>query len=351
MNSKRKSRSNQIKRFIGLSSLAVVLVASYAFFSEGKLALPIKEEVPILNSLNGLPGVDGPILVVKIDDTTLAHPQVGLKAADVVYIEQVEGGLTRLAAVFSSTTPEVIGPVRSARISDIELLSQYGKIAFSYSGAQRKLLPVISEANLVDVGAMRFGSTYYANDPNRNAPYAMMVQSKILLEEGLKRTPDIAISKPMGWSFSKESPASQKFSSVEINWPASRYSAKWSTTENRWLLYFGDQPNLDASGYHLGPKNIVIQLVEITDSIYKDKVGGVTPFSATVGNGRCYLLRDAGSIPCLWSRSGAESGTTFTDPEGSPISFSPGQSWFALTDREPVFTGLQLQDATKSTNK
>jgi hypothetical protein len=216
---------------------------------------------------------------------------------------------------------------------------------------QRKLLPVIADANLVDVGAMRFGPSFYANDPNRSAPYAMMVQSKVLLEEGLRRNPEIATSKAMGWSFDEESPVNQKFSKVEISWPVSRYSAIWSTVEKRWLLYFGDQPNLDDSGYHLGPKNIVIQLVRITDSIYKDKVGGVTPFSETVGNGRCYLLRDAGSIPCLWNRPTAESGTSFTDPLGEPISFAPGQSWFALTDKEPVFTGLQLQDAPKSTNK
>lgn len=344
-------RLNQIKRVIGLFSIVIVAISAIGFFSDGRIALPIVKEEPILNSLNGLPGTEGPVLVVKIDDTNLAHPQVGLKSADIVYVEQVEGGLTRLAAVFSSSIPDVVGPVRSARISDIELFAQYGKIAFAYSGAQRRLLPVISEANLVDVGAMRFGPTYYANDPNRNAPYAMMVQSKVLLEEGLKRSPDIAISKPMGWTFDEKIPTNQKFSSVEIRWPASRYIAKWSTTENRWLLYFGDQPNLDASGYHLGPKNIVIQLVSITDSIYKDKVGGVTPFSATVGNGRCYLLRDAGSIPCLWNRTTAESGTSFTDLTGAPISFAPGQSWFALTDKEPVFTGLQLQDAPKSTTK
>jgi hypothetical protein len=64
-------------------------------------------------------------LAVKIYDTAQAHPQAGLEDADIVYIEQVEGGLTRLAAIFSSTIPKVVGPVRSARISDIEILEQY----------------------------------------------------------------------------------------------------------------------------------------------------------------------------------------------------------------------------------
>ena len=94
-------------------------------------------------------------MVVKIDDTTAARPQAGLEDADLVYIEQVESGLTRLAAVFSSKIPAIIGPVRSARISDIEILEQFGRVAFAYSGAQKKLLPVIAAANLENLGAQR----------------------------------------------------------------------------------------------------------------------------------------------------------------------------------------------------
>ena len=100
------------------------------------------------NVLSGREGINGPVLAVKIDDTSAAHPQIGLEDADVVYIEQVEGGLTRLAAIFSSVIPERVGPIRSARISDIDILSQYGRVAFAYSGAQRKLLSVIDAANL-----------------------------------------------------------------------------------------------------------------------------------------------------------------------------------------------------------
>ena len=108
----------------------------------------------VTSVLSGREGSDGQLLAVKIDDTNMAHPQIGLEDADVVYIEQVEGGLTRLAAIFSTVIPSRIGPVRSARISDIDILSQYGRVAFAYSGAQRKLLPVIQSANLEDLGAI-----------------------------------------------------------------------------------------------------------------------------------------------------------------------------------------------------
>jgi hypothetical protein len=93
------------------------------------------------NYLTGLVGSNGPLLAVKIDDTKEAHPQIGISEADNVYVEQVESGLTRLLALYSSNYPDEIGPVRSARISDIDLLAQYGRVAFAYSGSQAKMRP------------------------------------------------------------------------------------------------------------------------------------------------------------------------------------------------------------------
>jgi hypothetical protein len=124
---------------------------------------------------------------------------------------------------------------------------------------------------------------------------------------------------------------------LHISWPASSYDASWSADENRWLLTHNGNLDFDESGYQLGPKNFVIQIVSITDSIYHDKVGGITPFTATVGSGKCFLLRDGGYLPCLWNRTSAQSGTTFTDLAGNEVFFDRGQVWFALTSKEPIF--------------
>ena len=93
----------------------------------------------------------GPVLAVKIDNLAPARPQTGLTSADIVYVIPVEGGLSRLLAVFSSHVPPVIGPVRSAREDDLELLRQFGRPAFAYSGAQPQLLPVVERARIIDL--------------------------------------------------------------------------------------------------------------------------------------------------------------------------------------------------------
>lgn len=333
-----------------VSSLALVVIALTGNFSKISHLNPLVETGP-QSPLTGLPAEIGRVLVVKIDDTTPAHPQVGLKDADVVYIEQVEGGLTRLAAVFSSKIPPLIGPVRSARITDVELFAQYGKIGFAYSGAQKKLLPVIAAANMFDVGANRFGAEFYANDPLRNPPYAMMLKAPQILVEAQSRGMTFERAKNMGWKFGDASPLANETDQVEINWPAARYVANWSESESRWLLSHNGLKNLDDSGYHLGPENLIVQIVSITDSIYRDKVGGVTPFSQTVGTGDCYLFRNGTSIPCRWSRTSAEAGTLFTDINGEEIYFTPGRVWIALTGKAPVISAPSPQDATRTMSK
>lgn len=323
-------RSNLILALV-LSSLALVGCAS----DKGSTA---KEDEKTFNSISGRIGVDGPILVVKIDDTSLARPQIGLEDADVVYIEQVEGGLTRLAAIFSSVIPQNIGPVRSARISDIDILSQYGKVIFAYSGAQRAMLTIIANSNLWDYGAQRSSPTIYTREETRPSPYDMVLRADLLLEKAKADEREIALSKSVGWSFGEAAVGGVAIDSVAVQWPASKYEATWSRAEKRWLLSNGGVANFAASGKQLGPTTFVIQSVEISDSIYRSADGSYTPLSETVGTGTGYILRDGRSFKANWSRPAAESGTTWTLADGSEIKFAPGSIWVALTDRKPDFT-------------
>lgn len=327
---------------IGVGSIVIVglsVISPVQFSKLGEIESVFKDPEPV-NSLSGRIGSDGPILVVKIDDTKAARPQAGLEDADLVYIEQVEAGLTRLAAVFSSKIPAVIGPVRSARISDIEILEQFGRVAFAYSGAQKKLLPVIAAANLENLGAQRQSREIYANDPLRNAPTAMMLQAQTLMQKVKEQQLPVAISKSAGWNFSESVDTGTAIVSAKVSWPANSYDAIWSATEKRWLLSNSGVPNLAASGIHLGASTFVIQIVSITPSEYGDKFGGVTPFTATVGSGRGYILRDGKYISALWDRPTTDAGTTWRTSQGEEIAFAPGQIWIALTDKEPVFTPI-----------
>lgn len=287
------------------------------------------------NSLSGRVGNNGRVLAVKIDDTERARPQIGLTEADVVYIEQVEGGVTRLAAIYSSRYPGQIGPVRSARISDMELLEQYGKVAFAFSGAQRKLRPVIDSAKLFNLGAEREGVAVYSRDQSRRAPWNMILHPQTLFKRVDNRQLEIATAKNMGWTFAKKTRLGNKIVSAKMNWPASRYLITWSDQYSGWLIDQDGTSKDDARGVPVVASTFVAQVVSITDSDYGDKFGGITPLVTTVGTGKVFIFRDGRVIAGEWSRPDVQSGTKFTTAEGKQIPFKAGQVWVALVENEP----------------
>ena len=325
------------KRLVLLVFVITCLLTSCAAVSD---LLPDKKATSVLS---GREGVDGQLLAVKIDDTNMAHPQIGLEDAEIVFIEQVEGGLTRLAAIFSTVIPQRVGPVRSARISDIDVLSQFGRVAFAYSGAQSKLLPVIAAANLQDLGAQRQSPTIYTTDTKRIQPFAMVLRADLLMQKVVEDQLKVDSAKNIGYVFGDLQEGGVATQKVVMNWPVATYSAEWSDEESRWLLSHNNKLNLAESGVVLGPSTLVIQMVRITPSEYGDKFGGVTPLSETIGTGKAYVLRDGQRFVTTWDRADAQSGTSFTFSDGTSMNFDRGQIWVALTDREPEFTSRVLE--------
>ncbi|MFM7463439.1 MAG: DUF3048 domain-containing protein [Actinomycetota bacterium] len=288
------------------------------------------------NLLTGLPGANRQILGVKIDDTNAAQPQVGVESADVVYIEQVEAGLTRLLALYSSQYPIRIGPVRSARISDIDILAEYGRVGLIFSGAQSRLYPYLDAANIANLGAQRNPPTVYVRDSLRNSPTNMFVYPDKLLEVD-KNASSIDLVRKPGWSFGENPGTGVEIESATVRWPKATYRVDWSSDEDRWLISFNGKPKVNPDGYQLGSPNFVIQIVAIVPSDFGDRYGGVTPKSEVVGSGKGFLLRDGFAIEVSWRRDSPETPTTWQLVDGSPAPFEPGQIWIALTANEPSF--------------
>ena len=289
------------------------------------------------NIFNGLAGSNNQILVVKVDDTKDARPQVGIEDADVVYVEQVEAGLTRIAAIFSSKLPDLVGPVRSARISDIELLSQFGRVGLAYSGAQTKMRPVLAAANIENLSAERNPPSIYTTDPGRVGPVNMILKPALLLERAnAKAGTQIDSPKLAPWSFGDAPTGGALVAKVKVKWPSARYELGWNELSKKFLIYFNGEPNMAASGSQLSADTVIIQLVSITPSIYGDKFGGVTPFSKTTGSGKAIMLRDGSSYELTWQRNLDTDVTTWLDADGKVANFKPGKIWIFLTDNAPV---------------
>ena len=282
---------------------------------------------PVLSLLSGRQGKkNGPVYAAKVDNTTNSHPQIGLTKADVVYIEQVEGGVTRLAAIFSSTYPKLIGPVRSARISDIDLLRQYGTVGLMYSGSQTPLLPKLQAArlNLVSFDANRTG---YTRQPNRPMPYDVIGNFATLR----KRAGKVSIPKAVGYTFGA-APATggKRATSVSIRFSSAVVGAQWSAGQKRYLLSMDGAKDMAKEGGQLGPTTLVVQYSKLVPSPYFDVNHVNTPFTETLGHGKALFFRGGLEFKGKWSRSKASQPTKYTFADGSPAVFASGQLWIAL---------------------
>jgi hypothetical protein len=275
---------------------------------------------------------DGPVYAVKIDNTTKAHPQVGLTKADVVYVEQVEGGVTRLAAVFSSDYPKYVGPVRSGRITDIDLLKQYGTVGLIYSGSQDRLLPKLQQADLKLV-SFDANPSGYTRVSGRPMPYDVIgTFADLRARAGKVSTPT-----RVGYTFGPAPAGGRPASSLTVRYPFARVGAEWSAAKGRWLLSMDGVRDMAAEGGQLGATTFVVQYATVRPSPYHDINGANTPMTETVGSGKALILRDGQVYDGTWSRPNAATPTSYT-MAGAPAVFAPGQVWVALIGRDRPVT-------------
>ena len=202
----------------------------------------------------------GPVLAVKIDNVTQARPPTGLTDADIVYVLPVEGGLSRILAVFSSHSPAVIGPVRSAREDDLELLRQFGRPAFAYSGAQSQLLPVVHNARIADLYNGIAGG--YFRDQNRIAPHNLYGRTQQLLAEA----PGASKAADIGFRFGPAPDGGHVTLSRSVAYPAASFTFTWSANAARWLVTMDGTPAGAAEGGQLSAATVVIQYTTVRTS-------------------------------------------------------------------------------------
>jgi hypothetical protein len=271
--------------------------------------------------------VPGPrlVLAVKIDNLVDARPQTGVSRADIVYVLPVEGGLSRLMAVFSSAFPPVVGPVRSARLEDLEVLRQFGRPAFAYSGAAPSALPTINRARIVN---LRDGLAHgYFRDNRRAAPHNLYAHTSTLRAQAKAGGASDAHS--IGFRFGPAPGGGKPVRAESVSYSAASFRFTWSAARGRWLVWMDGARAASTEDGQLSAATVVIQYTQVT---IPPATGphAPTPFAKSVGSGRALVLRDGKVFQARWSRPTADDGTTFRTASGQPMTFARGPVWIVL---------------------
>ncbi|GHU63843.1 hypothetical protein AGMMS49983_08240 [Clostridia bacterium] len=278
-------------------------------------------------------------LSVKIENTPETRPQSGVGIADVVYESVTEGGITRFNCIFHSTVPDEVGPVRSARNSDLSVVPEYDALFF-FSGANDYVYADIAATRLPIMSEDAVPDMYYRY-PGKSAPHNLWLKIGSAYDRAYDLGYGTAASDAVRLNFgASEHAAATPASSFSIPW-GGVFNVEWTWDDGQsvWLRSQQNNPFTDAiTGEQVGAANVVILWADYITA--EDIPGKGQTFNVNLkGSGTAAVFRGGQRIDGKWTSDGT-SPPRFVDASGAEILLNPGQTWFEVPQ-----TSLDIQVA------
>jgi hypothetical protein len=302
----------------------------YPFAPLTGVAYMNESEIPDTNSF--------PAVTCKVDNAPAGRPQFNLNKTDIVHVQMVEGGLTRLVATWHSQPVDKVGPVRSVRPMDADIAAAFGGI-FCYSGGVDMFIALLQDTSLylADENTQQSVTpNSFSRTPERNAPHNMVVDMGVLqsqhedlaapqsifnyaafLDETQDYEPASASSGKATTDFTIEYPEATSF---------------WAGDGSGNLLRTQDgKPHMDGvSEEQVRAKNVVVLEVQIDNTSFVDARYGPIPKTIMVGSGKAWVFVDGKHIEGTWSKATQTSPIELLDSTGAVIKLAPGNTWVEL---------------------
>jgi hypothetical protein len=241
--------------------------------------------------------------------------------------------VTRLVAVYHSEDAEPIGPVRSARSSDVGLFSPLNRPFYAWSGANPSFAALIRSSNIVDVGADAVPQFYFRDDA-RSAPSNLMITSTadvMALPAENSAPPDPQFE----YRGDDDEPSDlQDVTHVRVTYGGQAGSApvEYRWNGEGWERTQAGSPHVDADDQVVAPANVIVQFTPYIDTDVADQFGNPIREASLVGEGEAWVLTSGGLIEATWRKDALDDITTFTDAAGDPVLLTPGRTWVALPE-------------------
>jgi hypothetical protein len=292
-----------------------------------------------VNPLTGLKVADPAVLhrqplMVRIGNDPKVRPQTALSQADIVYEEVMDGySITRFSAIFLANDPEVIGPVRSARLINLQLAPQY-EAALVHAGASNPIRWELAQTTITNLDEYYHQKPYFYDNTKdwRGRLFTSAPElRKYMKNKGMEKTVNLR-----GFIFSATgtTPVTGTVAiSVTIPYPKTTSPVHWKydAASGRYLRWVQGEPNNDAlDGKQLSAANVIIYYAEHQKTDIVEDSNGVTSLRIIVnGEGRAQILRDGLAIEGRWRSDGTHP-PEFNDADGRPIPLKPGNSWIEV---------------------
>jgi hypothetical protein len=301
-----------------------------------------------------------PAVSCKIDNAAAGRPQFNLNKSDIVYVQMVEGGLTRLVATWHSQPVDKVGPVRSVRPMDADIAAAYGGV-FCFSGGVAQFVGLLQQTSLYladETSQQSVKPNSFARTSERSAPHNVIVDMALLQSQ----QKDLGAPSPM-FVYSAFLPETQTYEpstassgastkDVTVKYPGATSFWKGDGEGNLLRDQDGKTHEDGASKDQIKAKNVVVLEVAIDSSIVDPK-NGVVPRTIMISGGRAWVFEDGRHVEGTWSKASQTAPIVLLDSTGAPLMLAPGNTWVELmptTSKITITPGPALPSPTPSSS-
>jgi hypothetical protein len=286
--------------------------------------LPAEPVMP----LTGLPVTDPAVaarvaVVVKVSNDPGARPQSGLDSADIVF-EAWGAGPTRFATVFQSKDAPNVGPIRSARTQDVDLVGSFNGAVFACSGGNKGAIAAIRSSDLLVLTEGQ--GPGWRLDKNRHRPHATFNDTASLRLNANPGRPGPSQQyhyRPAGVDAVGAASSGFKLHIEQVR-------AEWhfDAATNSYLRSQDGKPHVLASGVRVKFDNVVVLWIDYGHSPADVR----SPDGGTIGTGKAVVFTNGKQIPANWSRADRLKPISLTTDDGAPVLLTAGTTWFELAN-------------------
>lgn len=276
-------------------------------------------------------------IAVKIANAPADYtrPQAGLNDADIIFEHWTEGAVTRFTAIFYDTVPENVGPVRSARLIDLELPAMYdAMLAFSGAsvGVNQRLNASDFSNRLLRSSDIGFYRTGDQSKPFEHTLYIRLADLwRAVEEKGLNTQPRFGAYN----AFSEETPdGGVPASTINIDYRTEKVEWRWDEELSRYRRWMDFEEHVDATTEEQVTVANVIFLTpyHVNDPTICEQINNGVCAALSIeiqlwGSGPAVVFRDGQRYDVTWQRNNRNDMLNFVDSAGNPFPLAIGNTW------------------------
>lgn len=269
-----------------------------------------------------------PAMAVKIENSGPARPQSGLNEADIVFEEIINGGITRFAAVYHSQGVDPVGPVRSGRYPDIQLLEAFNRPLYVWSGGNGGVTYYIERSQLIDLSYLHT-SGYYRRERGVATEHELYTSTDVMWE----KAPDDALVPPAVLQYLRPGEVLAGDPATTINLVMDDIDVRWEydAESGRYFRFQAGGEHLTENSGQVSTENVVVMAANYLQS----PIDAQTPDAQMLGVNPVYIFTGGTVRTGVWLRWASTDRYAFYENLDDPsnlneLRLQPGRTWIEL---------------------